>query len=142
MKFLSVVLTAFCIMLSSCLYNISKEDIKTPLDTVKTLQWVLNRIEKDYFIFHFEELFTGKGKDIAKKFDKLKNSSENEEKALWVKLKEMFKNVIIRHDRTLVKINTAEVYCSYYFPDNYFSKKVKIIMEKTSDGWQIVSISP
>ncbi len=136
------VLFSLIIILNACLYTLSKSDIESPQDTIKTLQWTLNKISNNDFILYFEELFTGQGKKIPEKIKKLSKSKETEDKNNWKNLKSIFSEVIIKIDKISIKKGMAKLICRYFFPQNYYIQKVEIEMLKTSDGWQITSISP
>ncbi len=141
MKKLSILILLY-VFFSGCLYTLSKTDIETPHDTIKTLQWVLQKIKNDDFLLYFEELFTGKGEEIAEKVKDLKESKEAEDKKRWLKLQEIFEKILIKLDRMKVNKGYAVAHCRYYIPQNYYIQKVIIEMEKNSDGWQIVKITP
>ena len=127
--------------MTSCLVNLSRHDIETPKDTIFTLQWVLNKIDKMDFIYYFEELFTGDGNAIVKQFEKLISSTESEEKKLWTKIQEMFKNIIIKLEKLeYTDEENAVAYCVYYFPDKYYVRNVKINLYKNRLGWRIIEI--
>lgn len=134
-----------CIFFFSCMYSLSKEDIETPRDTIRTLQWVLNRIKNKNFLYYFEELFTDEGEDIVDNIERLMKAAKetnNPDKDVWAKLQAMYEKVIIKMDKLDFQGHKAKALCSYYFPDNYLIKKVEINFKKTSSGWQILAIKP
>lgn len=133
-------LLILAIFFHSCLFTISKQDIETPFDTVRTLQWALSKIEKNDFFNIMYELFVDEGDKIVKQLEGLEQSKKPDEQKLWKKLKEIFKNIIIKLDKLEATENTALTHCSYFFPDNYYITQVKIRMKKTRDGWKITHI--